>query len=135
MKIQHVPLEYRHQLWGHIEGYFETALEHAPEDYTLDQIKTFVLTGQWVLVVAVDDQNVIHGAMSISFTSRPNDRVAFITGVGGKCIINQDTYDQLVALVKSFGATYIEAAGRKSIVRMLRRYGLKEKYTIVGARL
>ena len=135
MKIQHVAIEYRHQLWGQIEGYFRTALDYAPEDYTLEQIKTFVVTGQWLLIVAVDEQNNIHGAMTLSFVTRPNDRVAFVTGVGGKFIINENTYSQLVTLVKGFGATYIEAAGRKSIVRMLRRYGLKEKYTIVGARI
>jgi hypothetical protein len=134
MIIQHVPIEFRHQIWPQVEPLLSAGVQHAQGDYTLDQIKAYVATGQWVLVVAVEEEK-ISGAMTISFENRPNDRVAFITGVGGKLIINQDTYNQLCALVTGFGATYIEAAGRKSIVRMLRRYGLKEKYTIVGAKL
>jgi hypothetical protein len=135
MKIQHVPLEFRHQTWTIVEPFLNAELEHAQGDYTIDQIHMLVTTGQWVLVVAVDDDNQIHGAMTINFVTRPNDRVAFITNVGGKFIINQDTYSQLVTLVRGFGATYIEAAGRKSIVRLLSRFGLTEKYTIVGAKL
>lgn len=135
MNIQHVPVEFRHQTWPIVEPFLNAELEHAQGDYTIDQIHMLVTTGQWVLVVAVDDGNKIHGAMTINFVTRPNDRVAFITNVGGKFIINQDTYSQLVALMRGFGATYIEAAGRKSIVRLLSRFGLTEKYTIVGAKL
>jgi len=135
MNIQHVPIEFRHQIWASVEPFLNAELEHAQGDYTIEQIHMLVTTGQWMLVVAVDDDNKIHGAMTINFVTRPNDRVAFVTNVGGKFIIDQDTYSQLVALVRGFGATYIEAAGRKSIVRLLSRFGLKEKYTIVGAKL
>ena len=125
MKIQHVPLEYRNQTWADVEKFIAAGLEHQ-DDYTLDQVKVYVTSGQWMLVVAVDEEQ-IHGAMTINLFNRPNDRVAFVTLVGGVGIINDDTFSQLSDLVRAFGATYIEIAGRASVVRMLERQGFVEK--------
>lgn len=134
MKIQQVPLEYVHQVWGRVETLLAPHMQHAQDDYTLEQIKVLVTNGEWKLIVATDEHG-IHGVMTVHLFNRPNDRVAFITAVGGKGIINPETYSQLKALVASMGATYIEAAGRKSVVRLLASCGLQEKYTIVGAKL
>ena len=109
-------------------------LVHSQGDYTIEQVKASLASGQWMLVVAVDGAEVC-GAMTISFFNRPNDRVAFITTVGGKNIINDDTFAQLKNLVAAFGATYIEAAGRESVMRMLEHQGFKEKYRIAGVKL
>ena len=134
MNIQNVPIEIVHQTWPLVEDFIRSGLAYSQDDYTLEQVKASVASGQWMLVVAVDGAE-IYGAMTISFFNRPNDRVAFITTVGGKNIINDDTFVQLKNLVVAFGATYIEAAGRESVVRMLERQGFKEKYRIAGVKL
>lgn len=134
MNIQNVPIEIVHQTWPLVEDFIKSGLAYSQDDYTLEQVKASVASGQWMLVVAVDGAE-IYGAMTISFFNRPNDRVAFITTVGGKNIINDDTFVQLKNLVVAFGATYIEAAGRESVVRMLERQGFKEKYRIAGVKL
>lgn len=135
MKVQRVPLEFVNQVWPQVAAMLEEGLQYAPDDYTLDQIRVFVVTGQWLLLVATNDKNEICGAMTLTFFNRPNDRVAFITAVGGNGILTKDTYQQLREIAVINGATYIEAAGRDSVVRLLSRFGLKEKYTIVGAKL
>lgn len=133
MRIQHVPLEYRHQTWPSVENYIAAGLDYQ-DDYTLEQVKVYVTSGEWLLVVAVDDEQ-IHGAMTINLFNRPNDRVAFVTCVGGKGIINNDTFSQLSDLVRAFGATYVEVAGRGSVMRMLEQQGFVEKYRIAGVKL
>jgi hypothetical protein len=100
-------------------------------DYTLDQIKMYVLTGGWWLLVATDEDNKIHGAMTVEFHNRPNHRVAFITGTGGKSIINGETFKQLEVFCRANGATAIECAARDSVSRLLDRFGFKDKYRIV----
>jgi len=134
MKIQYVPLEWVNYTWDKVEGFISSALEHADGDYTADQVKTLVTLGQWVLVVAVDNGS-IEGAATISFVNRPNDRVAFVTTIGGKLISSADTFEQLKDYAKSMGATTIEGAARESIARLWQRYGFKEKYRIVGVKL
>jgi len=69
------------------------------------------------------------------FSNRPNDRVAFITAIGGKLISSPETVEQLKAVLGSIGATYIEGAARESIARLWSRYGFEEKYRIVGVKI
>lgn len=134
MNIQRVDIGHIHQVWHLVEGYLSSALEHAKEDYTLESVKVLLVTGQWVLLVAVDDEGV-KGAATVAFTNRPHDRVAFVTLIGGKLISNNDTFEQLKNLLRALGATCIEGAARESIARLWSRYGFEEKYKIVGVKI
>lgn len=134
MKIQHVDISYINQLWPQVEQFIDAALAYQ-DDYTLEHVKVFLVTGVWTLVVAVDDAGVIHGASTVQFYNRPKDRVAFVVTMGGKLITNPETYQQFSNLLKSFGATYVEGAGRESIARLWRRFGFVEKYRVVGVKL
>jgi hypothetical protein len=133
MKIQHVDTAYIHQTWPLVEDFIKWALDYQT-DYTLEHVKTFLSNGSWVLIVAADDSG-IRGAAVVNFVNRPNDRVAFIVTMGGKLISSKETFADFSALLKAFGATYIEGAARESIARLWMRYGLEEKYRIVGVKL
>ena len=134
MKIQHVPLELVNQVWPKIVTYIDEAVvqQSGEPDFTLDQVRTYVTMGTWLLAVVVDEDGAIKGAMTINFFNRPNDRVAFITYIGGKHIAEQETFDQLAMLCKSFGATKIEGAVNEAVARLRRRFGFTEKYRIAG---
>ena len=134
MRLERVDVGHVHQVWPLVEGHIASALEHAKNDYTLESVKVLLVTGQWLLVVAINDEGV-QGAATVSFTSRPHDRVAFITAIGGKLISSEDTVDQLKKLLGALGATYIEGAARESIARLWSRYGFEEKYKIVGVKI
>lgn len=134
MKIQHVSLDYVNQVWPKVEDYIKWALDYQT-DYTLEHVKTYVTSGTWALMVAVDDAGEIKGAAVVNFFNRPNDRVAFIVAMGGKLITSRETFIQFKDLLKAFGATYIEGASRETAARLWLRYGLEEKYRIVGAKL
>jgi len=133
MKIQHVTLEWVNRTWPAVEPFIASALEHST-DYTLDQVKSFVAMGQWVLIVAVEAGEV-QGAATVNLFNRPNARVAFITALGGKGILTPESFDQLKSLLALFGATEIEGAVRESVARLWNRCGATEKYRIVGVAL
>lgn len=135
MKIQYVPLDYVNQTWPLVEQYISAALEHAHGDYTAEQVKVYLATGQWTLYVASDDSGALHGAGTVCFNNMPNDRVAFVTTIGGKLFTSQDTWQQFVDLLKVRGATRIEGAVRESMARLWSRYGAEEKYRIVSVRI
>jgi len=124
-----------HQAWPDVEGFLADALKWGEDDYTAEQAKVYLSSGQWMLVVAVDEENKIHGAAAINFMNMPNDRVAFVVAIGGKLISNQNTYAQFTALLKAHGATKIQGAARESIARLWTRYGFKERYRIVEAKI
>lgn len=134
MNIQRVDVGHIHQVWPLVEGYLSSALEHSKGDYTLESVKVLLVTGQWLLIVFVDDEGV-KGAATVCFNNRPNDRVAFITAIGGKLINGVENYVQFKELLRTFGATCIEGAVRGSVARLWSRYGFEEKYRIVGVKL
>jgi hypothetical protein len=61
----------------------------------------------------------------------PNDRIAFITTIGGRHITSPDTYSQFATILKQFGATKIQGAARPSVARLWRKIGFTERYIIV----
>jgi hypothetical protein len=134
MKIQQVPLEWVNHTWPLVKHFIAEALEHSKGDYTVDHVQSLVSSGQWVLLVAVDDEK-IHGAATLHCFNRPTDRVAFVTTTSGKFILDQDTFAQLQNISRTFGATALECAARESMTRLLSRFGFEEKYRIVGVKL
>ena len=134
MIIKHIPTELCAQTWKLVEPFIIEAHKHDSEDYSVDQIKQFVCTGQWILLVAVENKTT-KGAMTISFLNYPNDRVAFITCTGGNMIICKDSYKQMVGIVKKFGATKVQTAVRESMSRLLGRVGFKNRYIVAEQRI
>lgn len=135
MKVQHVPLEFVHQVWPSVEGFIASANAYGADDYTLDQIKLLVGSGQWLLLVASDEENKIQGAATVVFQNYPNDRIAFVTFIGGKLISSKQTYEQMVGILKANGATKIQGAARESIARLWKRYGFYERHIIVETKI
>ena len=113
--VKSIPLHHVSQAWPLVEKYIESAVSWGGDDYTLDQVKVYLASGQWLLLVALDEQGSIHGAATVNFINMPNDRVAFITFIGGKLISNKDTFSQMAGILKGFGATKIQGAARESI--------------------
>jgi hypothetical protein len=135
LKVQTVPLEYVNQIWSQVEGYLAAALEYASGDYNINELKVMVTQGSWQLVVATDTENHIHGALVVSYFNRPSERVGFVVAIGGKLVSNRATWAQFEDILRSNGATYLEGAGRESIVKLWSRYGMKQKYIITGKSL
>jgi len=134
MKIQRVPLEWVNVTWPLAAPYFAQAIQHSQDGYTLDHIQVMVTTGQWMLLVVTEDETVC-GAVTLLFFNRPTERVAFITALGGKGVLSDDTTQQLRALAASQGATVIEGAVRESVARLAARYGFKEKTRIIKLKI
>ena len=135
MNIRTVGQQYISQTWDLIEKYIVESQQYGGGDYSSEHVKVYLANGQWLLIVAVDDNNVIHGAMTITFNNYPNHRVAFITATGGKRIITKNSLQQLREILKSFGATKIRAAVRPSMERLLHRVGFYKRYTIAETQI
>lgn len=134
IQVRVVATEYVPQVWGSVSTWLANALEFAKGDYELEHVRVYLTTGQWVLIVVEEDSAII-GAVAVQFFNRPTSRVAFIVAIGGKLVSNPDTFSQLKEICKIYGATHIEGAARESIARLWTRYGFEEKYRIVEVKL
>lgn len=135
MNVQLVPLSVIHKIWPLVEDYLKEALKWGEDDYTIEQVKVFITKGEWMLLVAVDEQNAVHGAAAINIYNMPNHRVAFVVAIGGRLISSPETYEQLCNLLREFGATKIQGVAREAIARLWKRYGFEERYILVEAKL
>lgn len=133
LTVRHVEATHIQQVWPLVGAFIEDALSKVEgnPDYNIHHVQSFLTSGQWLLLVAVDEEGVVHGAATVSFINYPMHRVAFITAIGGKLISNQETFDQLRNLMKSYGATKIQGFGRESIVRLWQRYNFEPRNTLV----
>ena len=136
--VQPVPLNYVNQTWPLVEKYIASALEEGEIGepmYNIHHIRGYLTSGAWLLLVAVDENNDIHGAATVSFINNPLHRVAFITAIGGKLIANKNTFEQLKIIVRQNGASIIQGYGRPSIIRLWKRYNFEPRNTLVEALL
>lgn len=135
IQVQLVSTQYVHQTWHLVTDLFAKAIEHSPDEYTLDQIKALLANGSWVLLVAVDEDKTIQGAATINFYNMPNYRVGFITTLAGKAIVNEDVYKQVCEYIKANGATRVQCAARDSAARLYKAVGMKQLHIIMETKL
>ena len=141
LTVQPVDINYVQQVWPLVKEYLNDGL-HKDDDspewsacYNLDHVQAFIAAGQWLLLVASDENGDIHGAATVSFSNYPMHRIAFITLIGGRLISSKDTFEQLKLLLKQRGATKIQGYGRPAIVRLWQRYGFEPRTTLVETQL
>ena len=137
LKVQPVDVSYISQVWPLVEKYLNDALVEGAEKegidacYNIHHVQAFLTNGTWLLLVAVDEKNDIHGAAAVSFLNYPMHRVAFITLAGGQFIVNKDVLTELWVILKQRGATKVQAYGRDSMVRLLKRNGFTPQTTLL----
>jgi hypothetical protein len=135
LTIRPVPTMHFHQTWPLVEELFVKANKYDAGDYTTEQIKASLSSGSWLLLVATDEENAIHGAASINFYNMPNYRVGFITAMAGKAIVNKDVYGQVCAILKANGATRVQCAARPSAAKLYTQVGMEERHIIMETKL
>lgn len=137
MRLRPVGMQYVNQAWLKAEQFIRDAEnQYKDVEYTADQIRVYVTSGQWMLVMVMsDDDTDVVGALTISFTNYPNDRIAHITAIGGKLITERDTYQQLSDILKANGATKIQAMVQESGARLWRPLGFEQRAILVEAKL
>lgn len=131
--IRYIDANHTHKYWDTVRPFLEAALEkgEGAKDYNIHHIQQFIASGQWLLLVAIDNENNICGASTVSFVNYPINRVAFVTSIGGKFIICKDTFEQLTGILKQFGATKIQCYVRPAMERLLDKLYFEPKTKLV----
>ncbi len=134
MRVEQIHPNHVVAMWPQVENLLAAAFTHAAGEYTLDQLKVFLVSGAQVLLVAYDDTG-INGAATIETSRYPNKTIAYVTAIGGRGIATSDAFGQLKDWCKSHGHTQIRGAVFESIARLWQRFEAKEIYRIVEIEL
>ena len=113
----------------------ERALVFSGGEYSAEHLRMMLVRGEQVLLVAMQGKTII-GAASVAFENYPNDRIAFITAIGGRMIAEPELFDQLKYWCRANGCTKIRGAAREAVARLWKqKFGIGERYRIVEAQL
>lgn len=135
MNLRPVHPNYIPQLWPKVGPMLKKGLDTGAGEYNADQLKVMLVNGaQVLLVVEKDDQ--IKGAFSIAFENYPNDRIAFVTAVGGRAMCDQEAWAQFEQWARLQGCTKIRGAAFEAVARLWRqKFGVESRYIIVEKQL
>jgi len=117
-----------YNVWDDISSYLEASINVSGGDFTLDQLKLLLVRGEQTLLVSVNENNKINGAMTVEFINNPNARTMFITALGGSGIVNDETFSQVETWAKMQGATKAGAWAHEAQARL---YKLKANFNTV----
>lgn len=135
-RVEIVPPQFVYHLWDQVEPLLEKGLGRSGGEYSVEHLKVYLTQGTQMLVVIIDEDNKVHGAVSVLFTNYPNERVAFITSVGGRALTDKDLWAQFENCVRQNGATLIRGAAFDSVARLWHKaFGTETRYVIVEKKL
>lgn len=130
LNLRIVPSDRVQQTWSEVEHLLKSAMVHSGGEYNLDQLKVMLVHGRQVLLVLVNEENKIQTAFTVEWINHPNDKIAFMTAIGGKTDV--DAFNQFAEWAKSSGGTKIQGAAFESVARLWKhKLGFKERYIIV----
>jgi hypothetical protein len=128
--------EHIESMWPVMEPHIADALGQAEvTEYGVESVKRFLELGHWLAIGFFDDEGVMQGALTISFISYPNERVAFVTAIGGRLLTNEENWDQLKNICRAHGAGKLQAYSRESVARLWKRLGFENRAILVEAKL
>ena len=117
-----------YHVWEDIKEYLNASINVSGGDSTLDQLKLLLVRGEQSLLVSVNKENKINGAMTVEFINNANARTMFITALGGNGIVNDQTFSQVETWAKMQGATKASAWAQEAQARL---YKLKANFNTV----
>lgn len=117
-----------YHVWEDIKEYLNASINVSGGDFTLDQLKLLLVRGEQSLLISVNKNNKINGAMTVEFINSPNARTMFITALGGSEIVNDETFSQVETWAKMQGATKASAWAQEAQARL---YKLKANFNTV----
>jgi hypothetical protein len=117
-----------YNVWEDIKEYLNASINVSGGDFTLDQLKLLLVRGEQSLLISVNKNNKINGAMTVEFINSPNARTMFITALGGSGIVNDETFSQVETWAKMQGATKASAWAQEAQARL---YKLKANFNTV----
>jgi hypothetical protein len=135
LTVRYVPKEFIQGAWPSVEGMLSNALRHSAGEYNMDQLKSMLVMGVQHLLVA-DDGEQVRGAATIAFENYPNDRIAFVTAIGGRMIANMEIWKQFEDWCKSNGCTKVRGFAFDSVARLWKKkFNVDTVYVVVEKKL
>lgn len=135
-RVELVNPNHVYHVWDKVEKYLEGGLSKSGGEYNIHHLKQYLTSGQQTLLIIIDNEHNIHGAIAIEFINFPNERIAYITSVGGRHMTSPDLWEQFKNILRQLGATTIRGGAHESVARLWKKlFKTEQRYIVVEKKL
>ena len=121
IKVDLVAPDYVYQIWDDVKDFLDASIKTGTGTCTLDQLKLLLTKNYQTLIVGLDKNNKIVGAMTVEFVNYPNARTMFITALGGFGVVTSDIWKQVEDWAKLQGVTKVSAWCEEAQARLYKQ--------------
>lgn len=134
LNLKIIPVELISVYWDQLSLFIEDALKKSDSnEYNSDNVRQMLEAGAWTAIGFFDPEAVMHGALTVTVLNYPQERVAFVTAIGGKELTNEANWQQLRDICKTAGCSKLQAYSRESVARLWKRIGFRNRAILVEA--
>ena len=123
IKVQHVDPNYIHQVWPLVMPWLLPVFEVIGDSsyYTIDNLKEYIIRGEHVLLIGIDELEVVRGAVTVQWCNYPNARIAYVSAFGASLGNEVEQYTTFISWLKTMGTTRVECTAPPTVARLLRQ--------------
>jgi hypothetical protein len=121
IKVDLVAPDYVYQVWDDVKDFLDASIKTGTGTCTLDQLKLLLAKNYQTLIVGVNEEGNLVGAMTVEFVNYPNARTMFITALGGFGVVTQDIWKQVEDWAKLQGVTKVSAWCEEAQARLYKQ--------------
>ena len=134
LSVKVIPTQLISAYWVQLSVFIEDALrESESTEYNLSNVRNFLDTGAWSAIGFFDDELGLRGAATVTILNHPQERIAFVTTIGGKGLTNEHNWQQLRYICKAAGCSKLQAYSRDSVARLWKQIGFRDRAILVEA--
>ena len=135
MPLHYIPPNQLPTVWDIAAPLLQKSIDTEPDFITIEQVEYAMRTGKMFLLVWDEPDEGITGAAAVEFIDYPRYRVGHGTLLGGKSVVKPHVLAELVAWMKSNGATVAQCWCRNELVPMYKRMGMEETHHVMRMKI
>ena len=134
MSLIHVDPRFLDRVWPLAAQMLQPAVDEARGEITIDQLELLIRRGESNLL-RWEEVGEITGAVAVEFHNFPSMRVAHVSFLGGKGVVDEKHFSALKEWCVSQGASEMRAWCAEAQAKLFQSIGFVEQYRIVGVKL
>lgn len=135
MPLHYIPPHQLPTVWPEAAPLLQKFIDIEPDFITIEQLEYSIRTGKMFLLVWNEPDEGITGAAAVEFIDYPQYRVGHGAVLGGKNVVKPHVLKELLAWMKSNGATVAQCWCRDELVPMYKKMGMEETHHVMRMKL
>ena len=122
-------------VWESVAPMLQRAIDLDPGDVTIEQVEYLIRIGKTFLLVWEEPGTGITGSAAVDLIDYPRQRVAHISLLGGKGIVQTPVFDEVKNWARASGATTVQCWANGALVELYKKVGAEPTHQVMRVKL